>query len=446
LFATLQQPPALICGSTSKGNKMSSLVQEKQSRRVLERPENQPLYVVGMDAHSRKLAISIWEWSDPWRPLLYKQIPNFEIVALGKTYTRHVPLDSITLIEASTNAFHLKAELERLGYRAEVVKSDVLQGKEKKRKICDSKDAENLALAYIHGDIKEFVWSPSEEYEDYRDLVFAYRDCEKDLVRISNRIWSICNRKGLNLGIVGGKTKAEDIRVKIQTSQIDGIIRMRLEMLVDDYENAMNRRTKLKKIIAEYAISNETIIALMQLPGVNFLTAFTTFAAVGDVKRFSTPSKLAAYGGFAPILNTSGEEEKRAQQKGGTGKPLDNEGRRDLKFFYGEAAQAVLNTCGDSVLGKWGWHMIHKGKPKNKVVCAIARKLLCYAWHILRHDPTPNREGEKFFKRKLIRFCGVLGRERIRELGYNKREDFANKHTTRIYAGLLQVESEKGVV
>jgi hypothetical protein len=183
----------------------------------------------------------------------------------------------------------------------------------------------------------------------------------------------------------------------------------------------------------------------MQLPGINFLTAFATIAAVGNVERFSTPSKLAAYGGFAPILNTSGEEETRAQQKGGTGKPLDNEGRRDLKFFYAEAAQAVLNTCGDSTIGKWGWRMIYRGKPKNKVVCAIARKLLCYAWHILRHDPVPSREGEQLFKRKLVRFCGVLGKARIQELGYDKREDFANKHILRIYADLPQVESEKGV-
>jgi transposase len=424
-----------------KVTQMNPIVQEKAPQR----PEGQPLYVVGMDAHSRKLAISIWEWSDPWRPVLYKQIPCFEINALEKTYVRHVPLDSITLVEASTNSFYLKAKLERLGYRAEVVRADVLRGKERKRKICDSKDAENLALAYIHGDIKEFVWSPSEECEECRDLIFAYRDCEKDLLRTSNRIWSICNRKGLNFGIVGGTTKPEEIRRKVQASQIDGVIQMRLEMLIDDYENAMNRRIKLKQIIAEYTFTNDTVIELMQLPGINFLTAFATIAAVGNVKRFSTPSKLAAYGGFAPILNTSGEEETRAQQKGGTGKPLDNEGRRDLKFFYTEAAQAILNTCGDSTIGKWGWRMIYRGKPKNKVVCAIARKLLCYAWHILRHDPVPSREGEQLFKRKLVRFCGVLGKARIQELGYDKREDFANKHILRIYADLPQVESEKGV-
>lgn len=416
--------------------------QAKECERLLNRPENQPLYVVGMDAHSQKLAISIWEWSNPWKPTLYKQIPNFEIAAMRKTFERHVPLDSITIIEASTNAAFIKQELESIGYRAEVVRADAIKGKIKKRKICDSKDAETLALAYIHGDIQEFVWCPSNDYAEYRDVIFAYRDCIKDLTRISNRIWSICSRKGYKLGVTGGVTPPEVIRTRIEECHIFGIVRKRLDMLVTDYENNMQRREDLKTLIAEYVIANDIMIALMQLPGINYRAAFATVAAVGDVSRFDKASKLAAYGGFAPILNTSGEEETRATKKGGTGKPLDNEGRRDLKFFYAEAAQTILNTCADTPLGKWGWHLIHTGKPKNKVVCAVARKLLCYAWHILRHDPTPNREGEKFFTRKLIRFCGVLGNKRLQELGYSTRKDFANKHTTRIYARLSPASSE----
>lgn len=411
--------------------------------RVTARPEGQPLYVVGMDAHSRKLAISIWEWSDPWNPVFHGQIPCFDIGAMEKTYERHVPLDSITLIEASTNSAHLKQTLEDLGYRAEVVRSDAVTGREKKRKVCDAKDAESLALAYIHGDIREFVWTPDDTCAECRDILFAYRDCEKDLTRTGNRIWSICSRRGLRFGIVGGTTKAGAIREKIEEAKIGGIIRKRLDMLVDDYENDMRRRDELKVMMAECVIGNDTMLDLMQLPGVNYRTAFATVAAVGDVSRFSKASKLAAYGGFSPVVNTSGEEEQRARRKGGTGKPMDNDGRRDLKFFYNEAGQAVLNKCGDTPLGKWGWHLFYSGKPKNKATSAVARKLLTYAWHILRGDPTPNREAEKFYRRKLVRFCGVPGKKRLKELGYPKREDFAEKHTSRVYAGLPPASPEK---
>ena len=163
-----------------------------------------PLYVVGMDAHSRKLAISIWEWSDPWQPRFVKRVPNFEIDSMVKTYKRHVPTDSITIIEASTNAFFLKQCLDDNGFAAAVVRSDAIAGKVKKRKVCDNSDADALALAYMHGDIQEFVWCPTHDSAQYREIYFAYRDCKKDLTRVKHRIWSICSQNG-KLSKLGGR-------------------------------------------------------------------------------------------------------------------------------------------------------------------------------------------------------------------------------------------------
>ena len=90
-----------------------------------------------------------------------------------KTYERNVNIDSITIIESSTNSASLKKMLNAAGYRAEIVRADVIANKERKRRICDIRDAENLALAYIKGDIDEFVWTPSQEYTQYRDIMFA---------------------------------------------------------------------------------------------------------------------------------------------------------------------------------------------------------------------------------------------------------------------------------
>ena len=54
-----------------------------------------PKYAVGVDAHSKKLAISIWEGSDPWNPTLYREIKSCEIDAMEKTFERHVPLERL---------------------------------------------------------------------------------------------------------------------------------------------------------------------------------------------------------------------------------------------------------------------------------------------------------------------------------------------------------------
>ena len=415
---------------------------ERQEERKLRstKATSRPKYVVGMDAHSRKLAISIWEGSDPWHPARLGENPRCDISRMKQYYEEKVPMDSITIIEASTNSALLKGMLDEIGFRAEVVRSDAIADRQRKRKVCDINDARELANAYIRGEIKEFVWTPSPKYAEYRDVLFAYRDAVKETTRTSNRIWSICCRCGFDFDIKAGETKAESIRAMIRELDVGGFMRERLEMLVDDYEHFLKRRDELERMIAEAVVQSREMTALMQLPGVYFIAAFATQTVVEDARRFDTASRLAAYGGFAMIGNTSGDEEDRAKRKGGTGKPLDGEGRRDLKTLYCEAGHTVLNNCKGMRIGKWGTRLVFRGKHKNKAACAVGRKLLTYAWHIMRGDPTPNREDEAFFKRKMKRFFSVLGAKRMKELGYASTQDFADKMAESLYGHLPKAE------
>ena len=346
--------------------------------------EDEPRFVVGMDAHARKLAVSVWDWSDRFNACLHREIKCVDVDAMVKTYERHVDLDSITVIEASTNAAILKRRLNEAGFRAEVVRSDIIADKERKRKVCDIQDARNLALAYIKGDVRDFVWTPSDEYAEHRDVMFAYRDTVKELTRTSNRIWSVCSRKGYALPGRSSCAKVESLRKTIEETGIGGFAKERLEML------------------------------------------------------------LAAYCGFSPIVDTSGSEEEAARRRGGTGKPLDGEGRDDVKHFFTEAGQTVLASCADSKLGKWGWSMINRGKPRNKVVCAIGHKLVLYAFHIMRGDPTPNRDGEAFFRRKMVGLHREIGAARMHELGFGTRGQFASAQAKLIYGSLPEPATPGG--
>ena len=398
--------------------------------------EDEPRYVIGMDAHSRKLAISIWDWSDRFNACIHREIKCMDIEAMVKTYERCVDPDSITIIESSTNSATLKKMLNEAGYRAEIVRADIIANKERRRKVCDIVDAKNLALAYIKGDIDEFVWTPSDKYTEYRDIMFAYRDTSKEVTRISNRIWNICSRKGYKLPIRNATSKTATLRKMIAETGIGGFAKEQLEMLLDDYDRLFNRKKEISRKIAEIVLFNPRMLRLMQLHGVNYKGAFALDAAVEDPHRFSTASKLSAYGGFSPIVDSSGKEEEYAQRRGGLKKPLDGEGRRDVKFFFSEAGQSVLTSCASSDIGKWGWAMVNRGKPRNKVVCAIGRKLLTYSWHILRGDPTPNRHSEAFFKRKMRSFHQTIGAKRMHELGLGTRDQFANAQAKLIYGSL----------
>lgn len=407
---------------------------KRQHRR--RRMQDEPRYVIGMDAHSRKLAISIWDWSDRFNACMHRELKCIDIDSMIKTYERNVNIDSITIIESSTNSASLKKMLNAAGYRAEIVRADVIANKERKRRICDIRDAENLALAYIKGDIDEFVWTPSQEYTQYRDIMFAYRDTTKEMTRLSNRIWNMCSRKGYKLPIRNSTNKVSILREMIIETNIEGFAKEQLEMLLEDFDRLLQRKTELSQRIAEIVLSNPRMLRLLQLHGVNYKGAFALDAAVENPHRFSTASKLSAYGGFSPIVDSSGEEEELAKRKGGLKKPLDGEGRRDVKFFFTEAGQTVLTSCANTKLGKWGWKMINRGKSRNKVVCAIGRKLLTYSWHILRGDSTPNRHSEEFFKRKMRTFYQTIGAKRMHELGYGTRNQFAEAQAKLVYGDL----------
>ena len=407
---------------------------KRQHRR--RRMQDEPRYVIGMDAHSRKLAISIWDWSDRFNACMHRELKCIDIDSMIKTYERNVNIDSITIIESSTNSASLKKMLNAAGYRAEIVRADVIANKERKRRICDIRDAENLALAYIKGDIDEFVWTPSQEYTQYRDIMFAYRDTTKEMTRLSNRIWNMCSRKGYKLPIRNSTNKVSILREMIIETNIEGFAKEQLEMLLEDFDRLLQRKTELSRRIAEIVLSNPRMLRLLQLHGVNYKGAFALDAAVENPHRFSTASKLSAYGGFSPIVDSSGEEDEYAKRKGGLKKPLDGEGRRDVKFFFTEAGQTVLTSCANTKLGKWGWKMINRGKSRNKVVCAIGRKLLTYSWHILRGDSTPNRHSEEFFKRKMRTFYQTIGAKRMHELGYGTRNQFAEAQAKLVYGDL----------
>lgn len=398
--------------------------------------QDEPRYIIGMDAHSKQLSMSIWDWSDRLNPILHREFGCVSIEAMVKTYERHVDLDSITIIEASTNSIHLKKILNEAGFKAEVVRSDTIADKERKRKVCDMQDARNLAHAYIKGDVKEFVWTPSAEYDEYRDITFAYRDAAKELTRISNRIWSLCSRKGYALPPWRSKTKVETLRKMIEEKGLGGFAKEQLENLLDDYERMFNRKQSIQQKMAEIVIRKKTMLFLLQLQGVYYKGAFALDAAVEDVSRFESSAKLAAYGGFSPIVDTSGDEEVKARRNGGTGKPMDGMGRNDIKFFFTEAGHTVLTSCAKSRLGKWGWSMVNRGKHKNKVACAIGRKSLTYGYHILRGDPTPNRDSEEFYKEKLRRLWKDIGVNRMKELGYRKRADFVDSIAEEVYGKL----------
>ena len=108
------------------------------------------------------------------------------------------------------------------------------------------------------------------------------------------------------------------------------------------------------------------------IPGIGPLIGLTFASEIGEVSRFSSPSKLVGYAGLAPRISQSGE-------RSATGR-LSKAGSKTLRWAAVEAANQAWRSSNPfhahylRIAAKHG---------KNPAKSAVARKLLITTWHML---------------------------------------------------------------
>ena len=401
---------------------------------------NQPsvgtVTLVGMDAHTRVLSLCVAEWRHGSDPEVKARFPNVMLEDMERVYERRIPRDAVTLVESSGNTRVIVRRLEAIGRSAVVLNSDILGSISEKDRVNDRIDAEKLAYAYARGNSSgKTVWIPSEEYAGYRDLISGYLRSSRDTTRTSNRIWAFCNSHGLPLPKRGMPRKAEKIRAVLEGMGLDANQRALVDGQLEDFEHFLGRRTEDIGRIKRIAIRRRDVLRLMQLPGIQLYVAFAIVAYVEDVRRFPTAKKLVSYFGLNPAVNDSGERERRNRRAGRGHGHLSRFGRSDVKHLCAEIGQAALR-CGESPIGRWARRKLASGKEYNKVCMAAARKVITYAWYILNDVPSPNRDTQAFYERKLARAYGEVGRDEMTKHGFPTRASFVKAVSAEVFAHL----------
>jgi transposase len=121
--------------------------------------------------------------------------------------------------------------------------------------------------------------------------------------------------------------------------------------------------------------TNEQVQRVMTHPGIGRLTALCIVHKLGDVSRFSTTRKVAAYAGLDPKEYSSGEKQRFGS--------ISKAGDRLLRFLLGEAAHRAARS--DDQLKEFFRRLEQRhGKPKATI--ATARKLLIRSFIMLRDE------------------------------------------------------------
>ena len=138
-----------------------------------------------------------------------------------------------------------------------------------------------------------------------------------------------------------------------------------------------------------HASVTESAKLLMTIPGIDVTVAIALLATIGEVARFPTPAKLAAYFGLVPSVRQSAGR----CHHGGITKTGASIGR-SLAI---EAAQVLARSS--SPLSATYWRVRPK-RGHNVAVTALARKLITVVWHLLqkrepyRYAPLPRTRAK----------------------------------------------------
>jgi transposase len=125
---------------------------------------------------------------------------------------------------------------------------------------------------------------------------------------------------------------------------------------------------------------HEYVPLLMSAPGIAWVLGYTIAAEIGDINRFSSPSKLCGYTGLCPRVHQSGERDHRGS--------LAKNGPKYLRWALIEAA--VHAACSPVYRERYQRTAKRLGRQRGKKVARvdIARKLAEAIWYMLtRNQP-----------------------------------------------------------
>jgi transposase len=215
----------------------------------------------------------------------------------------------------------------------------------------------------------------------------------------------------LALGVL--RRKAEELQLACD-GRFTGAHAQMCRLHLDAHDHLTAKIAELDQLVAAAAAPFEAIIArLITIPGVGRRTAEVIVAETGgDMARFATAARLAAWAGLAPGDNESAGKRKKSPTR---------KGDQHLRAAMAEAAWATARTATRPgarfrrLARRFG-----RGHEKKAAV-AVAHTLLSIAWAVMRYDSDYVDAGTDYYDRRDQRNREHLARhhqQALTRLGY----------------------------
>jgi len=278
---------------------------------------------------------------------------------------------AVVSVEATRNWYWLYELLEELGVTVKLANARKVRLIAEAWLKSDKVDPKALAQLERTGFLPE-AYIPPRATRDNREFLRYRLTLVRLRTGLKNKVHALIDKLGVShqfadlFGPAGRRFLAAlELRPAFQQELVNYLA------LIDDIGQRIMAATKeIKKQLKP----DPRAKLLITIPGIGDLTAYLLLNEIGDVKRFSTPGKLCAYGGIVPIVRQSADHRWQGH--------ITREGNRYIRWALTESA--CLAPSKDYTLGSFYRRLAARRGPM-KARIAVARKLLVAVWYVLTY-------------------------------------------------------------
>jgi len=323
---------------------------------------------IGLDVH--KTVVEVCAIDEAGKLLFRRRIGGTRkcLLELAQEFTRE---DAIAL-EVTTNAWAvadlLEPFVERVVVSNPMKTKAIAEAKVKTGKV----DAEVLAPLLRCDDLPG-VWVPDALTRVMRQLTSRRERLVSERTRLMNRVQSVL--AGLLIVVPVKTLFSQEGQRWLAAANLPAYEQTLIESdlrLIDAVNQEINL---LEKSLQQEAWKVPRVRLLMTIPGVDYCTAITLLAALGDLSRFKDGDPAASYLGLVPSVKQSAHTCVYG--------PITKRGNSHARWMLTQAAQSLSRHAGP--LGV-SFRRLAKRKCWNVAVCATARKLVTIAWLMLKNN------------------------------------------------------------
>lgn len=272
----------------------------------------------------------------------------------------------VSVYESGFSGYWAHREFEKLGIKNIVVNpADVpTTNKEKERKD-DPIDSNKLSRELSNNSLRG-IYVPSINNEAIRILSRGLRQYSKRSAQVKNRIKGLLYFLGLDKQVDSDKHWSNAFIERISnTTMSDTNSKFMMDIHIQELRHIRKTQLEILRQIRNIAKNKPVIHLLRTIPGIGLTTAFTLYAELCDIYRFSTFDQLASYVGLVP--STSSSNDKTITHG------MTNRHSRYLRYMLIESSWVAVRI--DPVLIKTYSDLLGR-MSKTRAIIRIAKKLL----------------------------------------------------------------------